>query len=410
MGSWMYWPVYATGGVLLALLLRRVPRRLAQLGWPVAVSAGAVIAAYAAALLSLNNPVERVHYLQYGLLSYTMYRSLRIRLPNWLVFFWSTGVVFFIGVVDETIQWVLPQRVGEYRDILINGVAALLIQLLLALALRVPELSGHPTMRQLRITLAATLVAAWPIAGFLLRAHSFGFLIQSPNGGGFTSLLPESELRAISEPEYQRWRKAGAAEPLPLWLSLNAAVTPGHPFVMPAFSMNFLHGTKFLGKDDRRLYKNFYFEGRAHAEAADWLALRSLDYSSVAPGLPLPLTVTEMIRRDWLLTRAQQEEAIFQHFYAPVRQLDGPFHHAQMSEWIESGGRLAPYATGLMSPVHLTNDWISDREGNSLPIFRSLTRGHVWLALVLFEVLVLAIWIGLEYSAGTRSERTENAH
>jgi glycopeptide antibiotics resistance protein len=43
--------------------------------------------------------------------------------------------VFAFGAVDEVIQWILPNRVFDIRDIIINGIAGILVQLLIAMVI-----------------------------------------------------------------------------------------------------------------------------------------------------------------------------------------------------------------------------------------------------------------------------------
>jgi VanZ family protein len=42
-------------------------------------------------------------------------------------------LVTLAGIGDELIQWIRPERVGDVRDVLINFVAALLAQFLIAI-------------------------------------------------------------------------------------------------------------------------------------------------------------------------------------------------------------------------------------------------------------------------------------
>ncbi|MEP5568807.1 MAG: VanZ family protein [Halioglobus sp.] len=73
---------------------------------------------------NLSIPEERVHFLQYGLLGVMVTATARdesITLVAKLAVF-----AILVGVIDEAIQWCLPNRVGDLRDVAFNTVAAIL--------------------------------------------------------------------------------------------------------------------------------------------------------------------------------------------------------------------------------------------------------------------------------------------
>ena len=82
----------------------------------------AVILAYF--VLGLEVPEERVHFVQYGLLSVSMCYSLRPTLAGKALY----GATFFWtalgGIVDESLQYFIPSRVFDLRDIGFNVTAA----------------------------------------------------------------------------------------------------------------------------------------------------------------------------------------------------------------------------------------------------------------------------------------------
>jgi VanZ family protein len=68
--------------------------------------------------LTLERPEERVHFIQYGLLGFLVYKGFEssgtLKVPL------AGGFVFLVGSVDEIIQWFLPNRVGDLRDVAFN--------------------------------------------------------------------------------------------------------------------------------------------------------------------------------------------------------------------------------------------------------------------------------------------------
>jgi hypothetical protein len=80
--------------------------------------AGGVVA------MGLDIPEERVHFLEYGVLGYLV---LKATVDSWMIpFLFSFILVSIMGGGDELIQWLLPDRVGDMRDVFMNSFGGLL--------------------------------------------------------------------------------------------------------------------------------------------------------------------------------------------------------------------------------------------------------------------------------------------
>ncbi len=90
-----------------------------------------LLCGYALAFWYLQVPEERLHLLQYGLLTYLFSRMLGNRLKGLAKYSLVICLVTLIGIGDEILQSLQPDRVGDVRDVLINCLAALLAQGLL---------------------------------------------------------------------------------------------------------------------------------------------------------------------------------------------------------------------------------------------------------------------------------------
>lgn len=97
--------------------------------------------AYALGLNRLKLPVERIHFIEYGLLSVFVFRALRHSIHDKSIYLWSGIIVFCLGFLDEGIQYVLPNRVYDTRDVIVNGVAGVLGLLLIGLCFQ-PKLKS----------------------------------------------------------------------------------------------------------------------------------------------------------------------------------------------------------------------------------------------------------------------------
>ena len=73
--------------------------------------------------LSLDVWVERIHFVEYAFLGLLISRAVNVTNLHSIIF---TGcLVTLIGAVDEIIQWFLPNRVGDMRDVFMNSVGGL---------------------------------------------------------------------------------------------------------------------------------------------------------------------------------------------------------------------------------------------------------------------------------------------
>ena len=73
--------------------------------------------------LSLDVWVERIHFIEYAVLGLLISRAVNVRTLHGIIY---TGcLVTLIGAVDEIIQWFLPNRGGDMRDVIMNSVGGL---------------------------------------------------------------------------------------------------------------------------------------------------------------------------------------------------------------------------------------------------------------------------------------------
>lgn len=103
-------------------------------------------------------PEEAIHFLEYGLLSFLLFRALRNYFSDVSIYF---SVFFFgslVGIIDEILQWITPGRYWDFRDVGLNALSVLLLQLALAFGLKPEDLTRSIPPRSLRF--ASLLLAA----------------------------------------------------------------------------------------------------------------------------------------------------------------------------------------------------------------------------------------------------------
>lgn len=148
--------------------------------------------------------VERVHFVEYGLLTVLFYLAWRGR-SDLTALLLPALAVLTVGVLDEGVQWFVPGRVGEWRDVLLNG-AAIVCGLLVGIALNPPVGVSRQLNRSARLSVAgAGAVAILVCAAFFYVVH-LGHEIHDPNVGIFRSRFTAEELRQAAEERRVRWR------------------------------------------------------------------------------------------------------------------------------------------------------------------------------------------------------------
>ncbi|HOO78715.1 MAG TPA: VanZ family protein [bacterium] len=105
----------AAGAFLLWIRPWRMPAKRASVFLAV-LAAGAAVA-----LLVPAYPEERIHLLEYALVGWLAYAGLsRPANPvEWIAVPVLFGV--FLGAADELVQFYLPDRVGDFRDVVFNS-------------------------------------------------------------------------------------------------------------------------------------------------------------------------------------------------------------------------------------------------------------------------------------------------
>lgn len=73
-----------------------------------------------------GQPAERMHLVEYGFLSYLVLRVMDKIRPLVMKYFCVIMAVTAIGICDELIQWLLPNRVCDIKDMIFNAVSGVL--------------------------------------------------------------------------------------------------------------------------------------------------------------------------------------------------------------------------------------------------------------------------------------------
>ncbi len=93
-----------------------------------------------------KHPEEAVHLLEYGLLAFFVFQAVSYRIRDWTAYPVSALTVLFIGTIDEYIQWLMPGRYWDYRDVGINALAGIFFLIIISKVFR-PEIISQPVRK-----------------------------------------------------------------------------------------------------------------------------------------------------------------------------------------------------------------------------------------------------------------------
>ena len=134
------------GSVLVFINLSRRSLPISSYLW----LTGIAVTFFACAYQLREVPADVIHLVEYVILSVLVYRALLHRIHDHSIYFVATLIVAIIGTLEECIQWVVPSRVFDLRDIRTNFIAGGLAQLAIATGLRPSLIGSSPSAPGLR--------------------------------------------------------------------------------------------------------------------------------------------------------------------------------------------------------------------------------------------------------------------
>lgn len=100
-------------------------------GWKSFVVLFGILGVTAFILPTIKYPEERVHFVEYAVLGIMLYFALRETFQGRKLFVCIPIIIFLVGLGDELIQGILPNRVYQFTDVLLNFFGGVLGELIL---------------------------------------------------------------------------------------------------------------------------------------------------------------------------------------------------------------------------------------------------------------------------------------
>ncbi|GBE40841.1 hypothetical protein BMS3Bbin09_00727 [bacterium BMS3Bbin09] len=114
-----------------------------------------------------EHPEEAVHFVEYGVLTYFFFRALSVKVRDWTIYVTVLLFVLFVGTVDEFIQWMMPGRFWDYRDVRNDALAGAIFLIAVLKGIR-PEIISGPVKKFSLKILAGILIANMIFLGLCL--------------------------------------------------------------------------------------------------------------------------------------------------------------------------------------------------------------------------------------------------
>ena len=190
--------------LLVAVVKIRDRRRWRFAGLAVAVG-GAIAYAQIVATGNLQvDVVEHVHFIEYGIVAWLFYRTWR-PMDNGTAIIWPLLTGTLVGIIDESVQWFIPSRVGEAHDIFLDAVAV-------GCGLCFAASIDPPSRLSLTLERAMVRPIAYGVSAVLLafavffQAVHLGHQVYEPGIGMFWSRFDATQLDLASADRAIRWR------------------------------------------------------------------------------------------------------------------------------------------------------------------------------------------------------------
>jgi hypothetical protein len=151
-----------------------------------------------------TDAVERVHFVEYGLIALLFYRAWRPR-GDASMFILPLFAGVIVGTFEEWFQWFIPVRVGELRDVGLNLVAVS-CGLLFSAGINPPD-SFTRSLRPGSLTRIGVLAsAALVVVAAFVHAVHLGHVVSRADVGSFKSRYRQDELDALGKARAAQWR------------------------------------------------------------------------------------------------------------------------------------------------------------------------------------------------------------
>jgi len=150
-------------------------------------------------------PEEAVHFLEYGLLGFFLFRALSLSIRDKSIYATAFLIGSLVGIIDEILQWAMPGRYWDFRDAGLNSLATGLFQVALWKGIKprvIGEKTSRKSIRRVSLLLAANLLLLGVcasntprrVAAYTKRLPFLAFLVKEEPMYEFTQRHTDPEI------------------------------------------------------------------------------------------------------------------------------------------------------------------------------------------------------------------------
>jgi hypothetical protein len=150
-------------------------------------------------------PEEAVHFLEYGLLGFFLFRALSLTIHDKSIYPTAFLIGSLIGIFDEVLQWMMPGRYWDFRDTGLNALATGLFQVALWKGIKpriINEKIRPESIRRVSLLLAANVLllglcasnTPQRVAAYTARLPWLSFLVKEEPMYEFTRKHADPEI------------------------------------------------------------------------------------------------------------------------------------------------------------------------------------------------------------------------
>ena len=172
-----------------------------------------ILGIYTYFLLTMKVPTEKIHFIEYGLLSWFIYRALKKNINDISIFFITLFIGYPISLLDEFIQYLIPSRSGELVDAIWNFYSVALIQLFIVFVWKPQNIKLKIENKNFRLLIILIFISLISTSLFINITSEFGIKIIDKEIGIFYSRLnSKEEIIKTDEQKYSEYANILNAE------------------------------------------------------------------------------------------------------------------------------------------------------------------------------------------------------
>ncbi len=172
-----------------------------------------ILGIYTYFLLTMKVPTEKIHFIEYGLLSWFIYRALKKNINDISIFFITLFIGYPISLLDEFIQYLIPSRSGELVDAIWNFYSVALIQLFIVFVWKPQNIKLKIENKNFRLLIILIFISLISTSLFINITSEFGIKIYDKEIGIFYSRLNSvEEILKTDEQKYSEYANILNAE------------------------------------------------------------------------------------------------------------------------------------------------------------------------------------------------------